>query len=83
MQRLARLHLFLQLKKGDGEVLWTGEAQQAKEDWIPAKMLDVAELKPLPFTSPRLKPGGWGRFAEPALLSAAVGGLIYLFYSTQ
>jgi hypothetical protein len=83
VKRLARLHLFLRLKKENGEVLWTGEAQQAREDWIPAKMLSVVELKPLPFISPRLKPDGWGRFAEPVLLSAAVGGLIYLFYSTQ
>jgi len=83
VEREARLHLFVYLEKDDGEVLWTGEAQRTKGDWVPAKMLSQVQREPVPFISPELKPDGWGRFAEPALLSAVVGGLIYLFYTTQ
>jgi hypothetical protein len=64
-------------------VLWTEEVRGTREDWIPAKMLAAVEQEPISFISPQLKADGWNRFAEPALLSAVVGGLIYLFYATQ
>jgi hypothetical protein len=83
VHREARLRLLMHLGKDDGEILWTGEAQRTKEDWVPAKMLEYVEGESLPFISPQLKPDGWSRIAEPALLSAVVGGLIYLFYTTQ
>jgi hypothetical protein len=83
VHREARLHVFLHLDRDNGEILWTGEAQHTKGDWLPAKMLEYVEGESVPFISPQLKPDGWGRFAEPALLSAVVGGLIYLFYTTQ
>lgn len=83
IERQVRLHLLLQLNREDGEVLWTGEAKRTGGDWIPAKKLEYAEQEPLPFISPQLKADGWSRFAEPALLSVVIGGLIYLFYSTQ
>ena len=83
VERQVHLHLLFRLDKEDGEVLWTGEPQRTRGDWIPAKMLDYVEQESVPFISPRLKTDAWGRFAEPALLSAVVGGLIYLFYSTQ
>jgi len=81
--RQVHLHILLRLDGQDGEVLWTEEVEGTKEDWILAKMQDVVEREPLPFTPPQLKTDGWNRLAEPALLSAVVGGLIYLFYSTQ
>lgn len=83
VERQAHLHLFFRLDKDDGQVLWAGEAQRTKGDWIPIKMLDHVEQESVPFISPRLKADNWGRFAEPALLTTVVGGLIYLFYATQ
>jgi hypothetical protein len=81
--RQARLNVLLRLDGSEGEVLWTEEVRGTREDWIPAKMLAAVEQEPISFISPQLKADGWNRFAEPALLSAVVGGLIYLFYATQ
>lgn len=81
--RQARLNVLLRLDGPDGEVLWAEQAQGTRQDWIPAKMLTVVEREPISFASPHLKADGWNRLAEPVLLSAVVGGLIYLFYSTQ
>ncbi|MCK4272166.1 hypothetical protein KAX22_05925 [bacterium] len=83
VKRQVHLHLIFLLSKKDGEVLWAGEAQRTSGDWIPAKELAAVQRESVPFISPRLKTDGWGRFAEPALLTAAVGGLIYLFYNSQ
>jgi hypothetical protein len=83
VERQVRLHLLLQLNREDGEVLWTGETKRTGGDWISVKKLEYAEQESPPFISPQLKADGWSRFAEPTLLSVVIGGLIYLFYSTQ
>ncbi len=83
VERQVHLHLIFLLSKKDGEVLWTGETQRTSGDWISAKELAAVQRESVPFISPRLKTDSWGHFAEPALLTAAVGGLIYLFYNSQ
>ena len=83
VERQTQLHFLFTLSGDSGEVLWTGETQRSDGDWILVKELANLERKSPAFVSPRLKADGWGRFAEPALLTAAVGGLIYFFYSTQ
>jgi len=83
VQREVRLDLFFRLSRAAGEIIWAGEVNKTGGDWIPMRDLPRVERGSPPFLSPRLKPDGWGRLAEPALLTAAVGGLIYLFYSTQ
>jgi hypothetical protein len=83
VQREVRVHFLLKLNSVDGEILWEDETERSGGDWIPVKDLPYAEREGPPFISPRLKVDGWGRYVEPALLTAVVGGLIYLFYTTQ
>jgi hypothetical protein len=83
VERQVRLHLLFRLSRANGEVVWTEEARRIGGDWISANQLNLAEKEPLSIVSPRLRADAWGRFGEPVLLTAAVGGLIYLFYSTQ
>lgn len=83
VQREVQLEMFFRLSRATGEVIWADEINKTGGDWIPMGDLPQAEQGSPPFLSPHLEPDGWGRLAEPALLTAAVGGLIYLFYSTQ
>ena len=83
VERKTQLDLFFRLSRASGEVIWAAEINKTGGDWISRKELPRMEQESPPFISPRLEPDGWGRLAEPALLTAAVGGLIYLFYSTQ
>lgn len=83
VEREAQLDLFFRLSRATGEVLWAGEIKRSAGDWISRKDLPQMEQASPPFLAPRLPTDGWGRLAEPAILTAVVGGLIYLFYSTQ
>ena len=83
VKREVQLYLFFQLSRATGEVIWAGEVRKTGGDWIARNDLPLAEQGSLSFLSPRLETDGWGRLAEPAILTAAIGGLIYLFYSTQ
>jgi|GEM_PF-2068157 len=83
VQRETQLELLFRLSRATGEVVWTGEVKRIGGDWIFSRDLSRVEKASPPFLSPYLETDGWGRLAEPALLTAAVGGLIYLFYSTQ
>lgn len=83
VERKVHLHIFFSLSDANRAVLWTGEIQSNPGDWISDKDLPRVERETVSFISPRLKVDSWGRFAEPALLTVAAGGLIYLFYSTQ
>jgi hypothetical protein len=83
VERQVQLYLFFQLSRATGEVIWADEVKRNVADWIPQKDLPLMEQETLSFLSPRLETDGWSRLAEPALLTVVIGGLIYLFYSTQ
>jgi hypothetical protein len=83
VERKVQLSLFFQLSRPSGELVWTDAVKKTGGDWIPQKDLPLVEQESISFLSPRLKSDGWGRLAEPILLTAAIGGLIYLFYATQ
>jgi hypothetical protein len=76
VEREVQLDLLFRLSRATGEVVWTGEIKRIGGDWILFRDLPQAE-------EPHLETDGWGRLAEPAILTAVVGGLIFLFYSTQ
>ena len=83
VKREVLLDVMFRLSRATGEVVWADEIKRTGGDWIPSRVLPQAEQASPPFLSPRLETDGWGRLAEPVLLTAVVGGLIYLFYSTQ
>jgi hypothetical protein len=83
VERKVYLSMLFRLSLPTGEVVWAGETKKTAGDLIPFRDLPLAERESAPFLSPRLPPDNWGRLAEPALLTVAIGSLIYLFYSTQ
>jgi len=83
VEREVRLDLYFRLSRATGEVVWTGEVERISGDWVSSRDLPRVEQASPNFLSPHLETDGWGRLAEPALLTAAIGGIIFLFYSTQ
>jgi hypothetical protein len=83
VEREVHLSMLFRLSLPTGEVVWAGETKKTAGDVIPFRDLPLAEREPAPFISPRLPADSWGCLVEPALLTVAIGGLIYLFYSPQ
>jgi len=66
-----------------GEVSWIGEASHEHSDQFSYGDLARVEEGSFGFVHPALPGGGWGKYAEPVLVSGIVVGLIYLFFSNQ
>jgi hypothetical protein len=66
-----------------GSVAWTGQAQRDHDDEFRHSDLDDIEEGNYQFLHPELPGGGWGKYAEPVLVTGIVVGLIYLFFSNQ
>ena len=84
VERVARVRIAYHLTQGDaGRVLASGDDLGTTQDIVPASSLpglEGPELVPARLTAR----GSLGsRLVEPALISAVVAGLIYLFYSSK
>jgi hypothetical protein len=66
-----------------GALVWTREAKRDYEDNFNYGDIDRIEEGNFQFTRPALPGGGWGKYAEPVLVTGIVVGLIYLFFSNQ
>ncbi len=78
------LSLSLRLtEKSSGEILWTKRRNHTTADEIPKKMVSSLENQEYPFLSPRLPESTGGKYIEPALVAAVVGGLVYLFFASR
>jgi len=66
-----------------GSVLWTGERLQDATDHFRAGELGRVEAGTFAFVRPGMPGSGWGKYAEPVLVSGIVVGLVYLFFSNQ
>jgi len=65
------------------EILWVGSGDAREMDRIPGSALRDVEAGGYPCDPPALGSGGLGRFVEPAVVTAIVAGLVYLFYTNQ
>jgi hypothetical protein len=81
--RKADVTLLATLYDDSGAVVWTREAKRDYEDNFGHGELDRIEEGNFAFTRPALPGGGWGKYAEPVLVTGIVVGLIYLFFSNQ
>jgi len=82
--RLARAELALQLvDRSDGRVMAFQEVKGQVQDQFPQYLLEYVESSPYGFARSTLNTQSWTRFLEPVIVSAVVGGLIYLFYSSR
>ncbi len=67
----------------DGTVVWTGDARRSVDDVVPASELARVQAGAFAFARPEMPSSGWGRYAEPVIVSGIVVGLVYLFFSNQ
>lgn len=84
VQRLASVSVFGTVTgRAEDDVVWVGRGDAERLDLVPAGKLSLLEGKNFPFNKPVLKTSGLGSYAEPALVTGIVAGLIYLFYTNQ
>ncbi len=82
VSRLAQVKIAVQLASG-GKVIWLDDIDASIEDEFPRKSLGWVEDDSYSFTKAELKERDWNRLLEPTIVSAVVGGLVYLFYSSR
>jgi hypothetical protein len=84
VQRLAAVSVQARLLAGPEErVVWVGAGDATQSDVVPSNRLELLEGEGYPFTEPLLETKGLSGLVEPALVTAIVAGLIYLFYTNQ
>jgi hypothetical protein len=67
----------------DGSVAGVAEAGREYQDQFDHDDVGLMEEGNYQFTRPPVPSSGWGRYAEPVLVTGIVVGLIYLFFSNQ
>jgi hypothetical protein len=65
------------------EILWIGSGDARTDDRISGGQMRKVEASAYPCAAPVLTPAGLGKFVEPAVVTAIVAGLVYLFYTNQ
>jgi len=82
--RKVSLNLSLRLEdESTGKVLWSKREKQEKMNLVKKSMIKSLNNESYPFLSPSLSGDSQGKYLEPALLTAVVGGLIYLFFANR
>jgi len=84
VERVARVRIAYHLTQGDaGRVLASGDDLGTAQDVVTASALPGLEGPELVPVWLKAREGLGSRLVEPALISAVVAGLIYLFYSSK
>lgn len=65
------------------DVVWAGNASRTRHEVISGSVVNQLATPGQPFTEPTLESGGWDKVLEPLIVAGIVGGLIYLFYTSQ
>lgn len=77
--------VFLSFKLSDhrGEVLWSKRGERKESDLVEMRQLTELNNKLYPFLSPEVPESNWGKYLEPAVVTVAVGALVYLFFANR
>ncbi|HEX7401542.1 MAG TPA: hypothetical protein VF369_05125 [candidate division Zixibacteria bacterium] len=66
-----------------GKVIWLKRGELEKTDVVRKSMIKSLSNHSYPFLSPSLSGDPMNKYLEPALLTAVVGGVIYLFFANR
>jgi hypothetical protein len=85
LHRESRVSLVLQLSgSAQGAPLdWQGEVAGHLADRVPKDRLPVLQDSAYDFAKVEVQRQSWGKFVEPVIVSAVLGGLIHLFFSNR
>jgi len=82
--RKAHLNLSFQLTEGNrGKIIWNKRGVKEYSDVIKKGMFKKLNNPAYPFLSPSLPESSLSKYLEPALVTAVVGGLVYLFFANR
>lgn len=86
LHRESRVSLVLQLSgsaKEGAPLDWQGEVAGHLADRVPKDRLPVLQDTAYDFAKVEVQRQSWGKFVEPVIVSAVLGGLIHLFFSNR
>lgn len=66
-----------------GEVLWSKKGEGKDSDLVKMDQLEALNNKHYTFLSPEVPESSWGKLVEPAVVTAVVGALVYLFFANR
>ena len=82
--RKAYLNLSFQLTEGNGgKIIWSKREVKEYSDVIKKGMFKILNNPAYPFLSPSLPESSLSKYLEAALVTAVVGGLVYLFFANR
>lgn len=67
----------------DGSILGVGDIEASYEDQIEPRFAELVKSPDIPELAPDLPGSGWAKIIEPVVVTAAVGGLVYLFFANR
>ncbi len=70
-------------QKNTGKILWIKRKNHFTSDVFPKKVIPTIQSGQYSFLSPELPENATGKYLEPALVAAVVGGLVYLFFASR
>lgn len=74
---------FRLMEKDTGKILWAKRENHTSSDVIPKKTIPLIKNEQYSFLSPNLPESTTGKYVEPAIVAAVVGGLVYLFFASR
>jgi len=67
----------------DGAIVAQEDISVGYSDEIDPAAVELAKSPDIPELAPRAQGSGWARIVEPVVVTAAVGGLVYLFFANR
>jgi len=83
VRREAQILLSFKLSDHQGEVLWSKKGEGKDSDLVKMDQIAALNNKHYTFLSPEVPESSWGKLVEPAVVTAVVGALVYLFFANR
>ena len=84
LKRIFSARLRITLKNlDDGSILTFKDLAISYSDQIDPEFIDLVKSRHIPDLAPEVPPRGWAKFAEPIIVTTAVGALVYLFFANR
>jgi hypothetical protein len=83
VKRESQVALSFNLSDSLGKVLWNKRGESENSDLVRIDELTDLNNKQYPYFSPEVPESSWGKYLEPALVTVAVGALVYLFFANR
>lgn len=83
VKRESQVALSFNLSDSQGRVLWNKRGEVENSDLVRIDELANLNNKEYPYLSPQVPESSWGKYLEPALVTVAVGALVYLFFANR